>query len=59
MSDDVKAAASSYKQSFQTSADPLFKVVGKLSSVAGGVGGFAAGRMRDWWQHGHPPDESR
>ena len=39
MSDDVRAAANSYKESFQTSADPLFKVVGKLGSVAGGVGG--------------------
>jgi Zn-dependent protease with chaperone function len=57
MSEDVKAAAASYRQSFQTSSDPLLKVVGKLSSVAGGVGGFAAGRMRDWWQSGRPPGE--
>ncbi|MET1006191.1 MAG: M48 family metallopeptidase [Propionibacteriaceae bacterium] len=59
MSEDVKAAAASYKETFQTSSDPLFKVVGKVGSVAGGVGGFAANRMRDWWQQGHPPDESR
>jgi Zn-dependent protease with chaperone function len=57
MSEDVKAAAASYRQTFQTSADPLFKIVGRVSSVAGGVGGFAAGRMRDWWQQGRPPSE--
>jgi Zn-dependent protease with chaperone function len=57
MSDDVKAAAASYRESFQTSADPLFKVVGKLSSVAGGVGGFAANAMRGWWQQGRPPGD--
>ena len=58
MSEDVKAAAASYRESFQTSADPLFKVVGRLSSVAGGVGGFAANRMRGWWQQGRPPGDS-
>lgn len=52
MTEDVKAAAASYKEAFQTSSDPLFKVVSKLGAAAGGVGGFAANRMRDWWQHG-------
>lgn len=52
VSEDVKAAANSYKQGFSTSSDPLFKVVGKVSSLVGGVGGLAAGRMRDWWQSG-------
>jgi hypothetical protein len=48
----VKAAASSYQQGFTTSSDPLFKVAGKVGSLVGGVGGMAAGRMRDWWQSG-------
>jgi Zn-dependent protease with chaperone function len=52
MSEDVKAAASSYQQGFTTSSDPLFKVAGKVGSLVGGVGGLAAGRMRDWWQSG-------
>jgi Zn-dependent protease with chaperone function len=52
VSEDVKAAANAYKQAFSTSADPLFKVIGKVGSVAGGIGGAAAGRMRDWWQQG-------
>ena len=56
MSEDVKSAANSYKENFTTSADPLFKLVGKVGSVAGGVGGAAANRMRDWWQ-GPPTDK--
>ncbi len=52
VSEDVKAAANAYKQAFTTSADPLFKVIGKVGSVAGGIGGAAAGRMRGWWQQG-------
>ena len=32
----------------------LFKVVGRVGSVAGTVGGAAANRMRDWWRG---PDE--
>jgi Zn-dependent protease with chaperone function len=55
MSEDVKAAASSYREAFQTSSDPLFKVVNRIGGVVGGVGGAAAGRMRDWWQHQNPP----
>ncbi|HEY5821376.1 MAG TPA: M48 family metallopeptidase [Propionibacteriaceae bacterium] len=54
MSEDVKAAANSYKENFSTSGDPLFKVVGRVGSVAGAVagtvGGAAAGRVRDWWK---------
>lgn len=49
MTEDVRAAASSYRDSFQTSADPLFKVVNKIGGLVGGVGGVAAGLMRDWW----------
>ncbi|WP_228266004.1 M48 family metallopeptidase [Microlunatus elymi] len=56
-SEDVKAAAASYQESFKTSSDPLFKVVGKVGGVMGGVGGLAANRVRDWWQAGRnePP----
>jgi Zn-dependent protease with chaperone function len=50
LSEDVKSAANSYKRAFTTSSDPLFKVVGKIGSVAGGIGGAAANRVRDWWQ---------
>ena len=52
MSEDVKAAASSYAEAFRTSSDPLFKVVGRVGTVVGGVGGVAANRVRDWWQQG-------
>ncbi|MFT4165492.1 MAG: M48 family metallopeptidase [Microlunatus sp.] len=62
MSEDVKAAATSYANTFRTSSDPLFRVVGKMSTVVGGVGNLAAGRVRDWWQQGRdhdsPPDRS-
>lgn len=52
MSDDVKAAAASYANAFRHSSDPLFKVVGQVGTVVGGVGNVAAGRVRDWWQQG-------
>lgn len=52
LGDDVKAAAASYANTFRTSGDPLFKVVGTVGTVVGGVGNAAAGRVRDWWQHG-------
>ncbi|HJY46536.1 MAG TPA: M48 family metallopeptidase [Propionibacteriaceae bacterium] len=52
MSEDVKSAANSYKQSFTTSADPLYKLVSKIGSVAGTAGGSAANRVRDWWRTG-------
>lgn len=57
MSDDVKAAAASYGESFRTSSDPLIKVIGRVSGVMGGVGGMAANRVRDWWQAGRPPEQ--
>ena len=50
LSEDVKAAASSYAEDFTTSGDPLIKLVGKVGTVAGTVGGGAANRMRDWWR---------
>jgi hypothetical protein len=52
MSEDVKAAADSYKKNFTTSGDPLYKLVSKIGSVAGTAGGSAANRMRDWWRTG-------
>jgi Zn-dependent protease with chaperone function len=62
MSDDVKAAAASYQQTFSSSADPLIKIIGRAGGVIGGVGGAAATRVRDWWQQspnsspgGRPP----
>ena len=50
MSEEVKSAANSYKKNFTTSGDPLYKLVGKIGSVAGTAGGTAANRMRDWWR---------
>ncbi len=50
MSEEVKAAANSYKQNFTTSGDPLYKLVGKIGAAAGTAGGSAANRMRDWWR---------
>ena len=32
--------------------DPLYKLVGKIGSVAGRAGGTAANRVRDWWRSG-------
>ena len=50
ISEDVRAAAASYQRSFTSSSDPLVGLVGKIGSAVGSVGGFAANRMRDWWQ---------
>jgi Zn-dependent protease with chaperone function len=52
MSEEVKAAADSYKKNFTTSGDPLYKLVGKIGSVAGSAGGSAANRIRDLWRSG-------
>jgi Zn-dependent protease with chaperone function len=52
MSEEVKAAADSYKKNFTASGDPLIKLVTKVGSVAGSAGGSAANRMRDWWRAG-------
>ena len=52
LTEDVKAAASSYAHDFTSSGDPLFKLVGRIGSVAGTVGGGAAHRVRDWWRQG-------
>ena len=55
MSEDVKSAANSYKEDFTTSGDPLVKLVGRIGSVAGTVGGSAANRMRDRWKGQRSP----
>ena len=54
MAEDVRAAANSYKEDFTTSGDPLFKLVGRIGSVAGTVGGGAASRVRGWWRGAAP-----
>jgi Zn-dependent protease with chaperone function len=50
MSEDVRSAANAYRETFTTSGDPLYKLIGRIGSAAGGAGGAAAGRLRDWWQ---------
>ncbi len=55
MTEDVKAAASSYSTAFTTSADPLVGLLGKLGTAAGLVGGAAANRVKDWWQSAGRP----
>jgi hypothetical protein len=53
----LKAVSASYANAFRTSSDPLFRVVGTVGTVVGGVGNAAAGRVRDWWQQGRDGDE--
>ena len=54
--EDVRAAAASYRKAFTSSSDPLVSVVGKIGAAVGTVGGFAANRVKDWWQsQGRPP----
>jgi Zn-dependent protease with chaperone function len=51
VSEDVKQAAESYRESFARSEDPLFKLLRKVGAGADGVGewvGAGAGRVRDW-----------
>ena len=51
MSEDVKQAAESYRESFARSEDPLFKLLRRISGGAGDIGGWVgtgAGRVRDW-----------
>ena len=55
ISDDVKAAAASYRTTFASSADPLVSLVGKLGGLLGMAGGATATRLRDWWQTGGRP----
>jgi len=49
--EDVKAAADSYRESFSQSQDPLVSLLRRLGDGAGDVGswvGAGAGRIRDW-----------
>lgn len=51
MSDDVKEAAESYRETFARSEDPLFKLIRRISGGASEVGSFVgagASRVRDW-----------
>jgi len=51
VSEDVKAAAASYRESFSRSQDPLIGLIRKLGEGASGVSdwvGAGAGRMRGW-----------
>ena len=51
VSEDVKEAAESYRQSFARSEDPLVKLLRRLGGGAGEVGGWVgsgAGKVRDW-----------
>jgi hypothetical protein len=48
---DVKAAASSYRESFSTSQDPLVSLVRRVGGGAADLGGWAgeqAGKARAW-----------
>jgi Zn-dependent protease with chaperone function len=51
MTEDVKQAADSYRESFARSEDPLFKLLRRVAGGAGDLGGWVgsgAGRVRDW-----------
>lgn len=51
LSEEVKAAASSYRESFQRSPDPLVSLLRRLGDGASDVGewvGGGAGRAREW-----------
>jgi hypothetical protein len=51
VTEEIKAAAASYRQSFSRSQDPLVSLLRKLGDGAADVGGWVgagAGRMRGW-----------
>ncbi|WP_433301742.1 M48 family metallopeptidase [Actinoplanes sp. CA-030573] len=48
VADDVKAAASSYRETFTTSQDPLVGLLRKFGGGAGDLAGSAARGARDW-----------
>jgi hypothetical protein len=48
VSDDVKAAASSYRETFKTSQDPLVGLLRKLGDGAADLAGSAARGARSW-----------
>ena len=55
ITDDVKAAAQSYRESFAASEDPLVSMVRRFGDGTSDVGewvGAGAGRVRDWMRGG-------
>ena len=48
MSEEVRAAARSYRDSFTASADPLTKFVRDAGGLVGGVAGTVADNLGDW-----------
>jgi Zn-dependent protease with chaperone function len=48
VTDDVKAAANSYREMFNSSQDPLVGLLRKLGDGAADLAGSAAGRARSW-----------
>jgi Zn-dependent protease with chaperone function len=48
ITDDVKAAANSYRESFANSQDPLVTLLRKVGDGAGDLAGSAARGARDW-----------
>ena len=48
MSDEVRSAARSYRDSFTASADPLTKFVRDAGGLVGGVAGTVADNLGDW-----------
>jgi len=62
VTDDIKAAANSYRESFQQSEDPLVNLVRRFGDGTSDVGGWVgagAGRLRDWARGGaRGPGES-
>jgi Zn-dependent protease with chaperone function len=62
VTDDVKAAASSYRETFNSSQDPLVGLIRKLGGGAADLAGSAAGRARDWAANAgrnRPPDDDQ
>jgi hypothetical protein len=60
VSDDVKAAANSYRETFSTSQDPLVGLMRKFGGGAADLAGSAAGRARDWASNAgrnRPPED--
>ncbi|MFI7541441.1 M48 family metallopeptidase [Actinoplanes sp. NPDC049599] len=57
VTDEVKAAADSYRQDFSTSQDPLVGLLRKLGDGAADLAGSAARGARGWAGKGRRPDE--
>nr|BFE75996.1 hypothetical protein GCM10020092_092970 [Actinoplanes digitatis] len=52
VTEDVKAAADSYRQTFNTSQDPLVGLLRKFGGGAADMAGSAARGARDWANRG-------